>query len=388
MNGSATLRYISFLKGVAIIGVVLVHSHQLIHGVDKIIRELLHVGAFGCQLFFVVSGFLMVASWERLLSKYNGTVSKAYKEFIKKRYLSIAPIYILFIMFYQIVSYCIGALDIDSFYRISHAPLSVLANVFLLHGLDYVNFNHVVPGGWFIGTIFLFYLLFPIIYQVYGIVRMKNPKLLVLLPVGGLLVSVAVQSCLFLVTGDWNMSRPGSFIYYSIVNQLPCMLAGMTLNYYLKDCRCPTNRLLCGFFFWGLVGNVLWYVLRLHYWVYAFIPYMLGLSFSYLFIYVYRRYSDAEHTGRNVLARKIEWCGKVSFSAYFTNFIGAFIFPWGMQLLLHHYGYSISGNLLFVLLLIPIFVITFLLVPPVDYIIAYMKQRIGKIVIKEDINGC
>lgn len=100
------------------------------------------------------------------------------------------------------------------------------------------------------------------------------------------------------------MSRPGSFIYYSIVNQLPCMLAGMTLNYYLKDCRCPTNRLLCGFFFWGLVGNVLWYVLRLHYWVYAFIPYMLGLSFSYLFIYVYRRYSDAEHTGRNVLARK------------------------------------------------------------------------------------
>lgn len=156
MNGSATLRYISFLKGVAIIGVVLVHSHQLIHGVDKIIRELLHVGAFGCQLFFVVSGFLMVASWERLLSKYNGTVSKAYKEFIKKRYLSIAPIYILFILFYQIVSYCIGALDIDSFYRISHAPLSVLANVFLLHGLDYVNFNHVVPGGWFIGTIFLF----------------------------------------------------------------------------------------------------------------------------------------------------------------------------------------------------------------------------------------
>ncbi len=87
------------------------------------------------------------------------------------------------------------------------------------------------------------------------------------------------------------------------------------------------------------------------------------------------------------LQEKIEWCGKVSFSAYFTNFIGAFIFPWGMQALLHHYGYSISGNLLFVLLLIPIFVITFLLVPPVDYIIAYMK-RIGKIVIKEDINGC
>ena len=105
-----------------------------------------------------------------------GRSRKHIRSLLKKRYLSIAPIYILFILFYQIVSYCIGALDIDSFYRISHAPLSVLANVFLLHGLDYVNFNHVVPGGWFIGTIF--FILFTVPDYLSGVWHCADEKFL------------------------------------------------------------------------------------------------------------------------------------------------------------------------------------------------------------------
>ena len=98
MKHVGNLQYITFLKGLAILGVILVHAPQLIKEINPLIREFLHAGAFGCQLFFVISGFLAVKSWERLLAKYENSTEKnrtTYKTFLKKRYLSIAPIYLL-----------------------------------------------------------------------------------------------------------------------------------------------------------------------------------------------------------------------------------------------------------------------------------------------------
>lgn len=377
------LQYITFLKGLAILGVILVHAPQLIKEINPLIREFLHAGAFGCQLFFVISGFLAVKSWERLLAKYENSTEKnrtTYKTFLKKRYLSIAPIYILFILFYQIISYYIATFNVEPFYKISHNPLSILANIFLLNGLDYQAFNNIVPGGWFIGTIFLFYLLFPLIYKLYRYIKTYNPRLLFLLPLGGVIVSAIFQTGIFFIIGDWTLSKPGSFTYYSIINQLPCMLIGVTLNYYLKNTKLSKNNLLLCFICLGLIGNLLWYALRLHYWIYALIPSIIGWSFFYLFLYVQRKSEEirggetVNNQTRNYITKKIEQIGKVSFSVYFTNFIGTFIFPWGIQLLLVHYGYTINGTLLFFLLLIPIFLITFLFVPPVDYIISRIKS--------------
>ena len=383
MKHVGNLQYITFLKGLAILGVILVHAPQLIKEINPLIREFLHAGAFGCQLFFVISGFLAVKSWERLLAKYENSTEKnrtTYKTFLKKRYLSIAPIYILFILFYQIISYYIATFNVEPFYKISHNPLSILANIFLLNGLDYQAFNNIVPGGWFIGTIFLFYLLFPLIYKLYRYIKTYNPRLLFLLPLGGVIVSAIFQTGIFFIIGDWTLSKPGSFTYYSIINQLPCMLIGVTLNYYLKNTKLSKNNLLLCFICLGLIGNLLWYALRLHYWIYALIPSIIGWSFFYLFLYVQRKSEEimggetVNNQTRNYITKKIEQIGKVSFSVYFTNFIGTFIFPWGIQLLLVHYGYTINGTLLFFLLLIPIFLITFLFVPPVDYIISRIKS--------------
>lgn len=222
----------------------------------------------------------------KTLQKKNRTT---YKTFLKKRYLSIAPIYILFILFYQIISYYIATFNVEPFYKISHNPLSILANIFLLNGLDYQAFNNIVPGGWFIGTIFLFYLLFPLIYKLYRYIKTYNPRLLFLLPLGGVIVSAIFQTGIFFIIGDWTLSKPGSFTYYSIINQLPCMLIGVTLNYYLKNTKLSKNNLLLCFICLGLIGNLLWYALRLHYWIYALIPSIIGWSFFYLFLYVQRK---------------------------------------------------------------------------------------------------
>ena len=300
MKHVGNLQYITFLKGLAILGVILVHAPQLIKEINPLIREFLHAGAFGCQLFFVISGFLAVKSWERLLAKYENSTEKnrtTYKTFLKKRYLSIAPIYILFILFYQIISYYIATFNVEPFYKISHNPLSILANIFLLNGLDYQAFNNIVPGGWFIGTIFLFYLLFPLIYKLYRYIKTYNPRLLFLLPLGGVIVSAIFQTGIFFIIGDWTLSKPGSFTYYSIINQLPCMLIGVTLNYYLKNTKLSKNNLLLCFICLGLIGNLLWYALRLHYWIYALIPSIIGWSFFYLFLYVQRKSEEIRGGG-------------------------------------------------------------------------------------------
>lgn len=149
MKHVGNLQYITFLKGLAILGVILVHAPQLIKEINPLIREFLHAGAFGCQLFFVISGFLAVKSWERLLAKYENSTEKnrtTYKTFLKKRYLSIAPIYILFILFYQIISYYIATFNVEPFYKISHNPIKYSCKYLLTEWIGLPSFQQHRPG--------------------------------------------------------------------------------------------------------------------------------------------------------------------------------------------------------------------------------------------------
>lgn len=369
---SDRMNYVTFLKGVAILGVVLAHAPLAIDGVSLIIKELCHVGAFGCQLFFVVSGFLMVQSWERIAATHT-TFRDAYLGFIKKRYLSIAPIYVVFIAFYQIVAGVIKVCGVSPFYPIAQNMGSVIANVFLLHGLDFNNFNFIVPGGWFIGTIFLFYLLFPFVYKVYGQLRAIRPQRLIYLPLGAVCLSVVVHVICYLIEGNWSISRPGGWLYYSIINQFPCMLFGVILNDKLSERKKRASYYGGMFLGVGFLVIALWYIFRLHYWIYAIVPYLLGVAFMYFFLLVYHEYNTvAKICIRG--DRIVEKCGKFSFAAYFTNFIAAFMFPWGVQLCLKAWHIPYNGNWLFLILCVPIFVLTFWLAPLVEKNIVWLKK--------------
>lgn len=123
----------------------------------------------------------------------------------------------------------------------------------------------------------------------------------------------------------------------------------------------------------GLLVNSLWYIFRLHYWIYAIIPYLLGLTFMYFFLLVYHQYDVwARVCSKGVCL--IEKCGRLSFAAYFTNFIAAFMFPWGVQLCLKAWNIPYNGNWLFLILFVPIFVLTFWLAPLVEKNIVRLKQ--------------
>ena len=97
------------------------------------------------------------------------------------------------------------------FYKISHNPLSILANIFLLNGLTTKLSTTSSRADGFIGTIFLFYLLFPLIYKLYRYIKTYNPRLLFLLPLGGVIVSAIFQTGIFLHYRRLTLSKPGSF---------------------------------------------------------------------------------------------------------------------------------------------------------------------------------
>lgn len=367
-------KYINFLKGIAIFGVILVHSPQKIVGLDSLIKELLHFGAFGCQLFFVISGYLSVLSWNRIIGQSKNRSDVIFK-FYRRRFLSIGPIYFLFIIFYQILAYLISYFKLPEFYPISTDSLSVIANFLLLQGLDFENFNTVVPGGWFIGTIVLFYIIFPLLYKCHLKLCLYNNKFSPLfLTVIVTAISFIIQYTLMLITDNWILSRTGSYVYYSLLNQIPCLTLGIAIhNLSFKNADWRKYVVLSlGLFF---VTNLAYYILRFHYWIYCFIPLMLGLTFLFFFIGLRNAYKTT-FLGKTYIARWLEKAGALSFSAYFTNFIGAFIFPWGIQLILYRIGITIHPCWLFTILFVPIFVITFITVPPVDYLIRMFKKII------------
>ena len=360
--------YISLLKGIAILGVILVHSPLLIPNINKYIPVLLHFGAFGCQLFFLISGFLMVGSFERLLNK-NKDKKTAIMLFLKKRYVSIAPIYIMFVLFYQIITLFIEANNLESFYRITHNVNSILLNCCLLHGVDYIYINHVIPGGWFIGTIFLFYLLFPCIYWVFKSIEKYDARLTWLIPLVIILINISIQFIIFTISNNWEHLKPSTYMYYSILNQLPCMLFGMILNQKIYNKK-HSHDILC-FIIIFVICNISYILFRKYYFVYAFVPSFVGFSFYFLFRY----FQNTEFVkDRIYLISVVQSCGNLSFSAYFTNFLAAFIFPWGLSLLLNIYGIRVNGDILYIVLIVPIFILTFLLAIPLNKIIVLTSR--------------
>lgn len=95
-------------------------------------------------LFMAVSAFGMCHGYfQKVLSgKVNWT------EFYKKRYIKILPFFILLILIDLVVNWSTGSL------------YEAITEATLLHGFIPYSFS-VIGVGWFLGTVFIFYLIFP-----------------------------------------------------------------------------------------------------------------------------------------------------------------------------------------------------------------------------------
>ncbi len=160
---------LDLLRGAAVLLVVASHCASGATGAVAGLTALaMDYGQLGVQLFFIVSGYTMMLTFGDKID------SAAVRSFYVRRVFRIVPPFWIAIVFYLLLTGGEG-------FRIWAAPNGVSAGdvvlTFLfLHWSSVTAFNSVVPGGWSIGVEMQFYLLFPLLIQLF---RRSNGPLLV-----------------------------------------------------------------------------------------------------------------------------------------------------------------------------------------------------------------
>lgn len=146
MTGKKTYYGIDWLRAIACIGIALMHiranSTYLVSGFlyNKVIPSLTDF----VHLFMAISAFGMCCGYyEKVMSgRINWT------DFYKKRYIKILPFFAVLIVIDLVMSFSTNSL------------LEGLTELTLLHGFVPQSLS-VIGVGWYLGTVFVFYLIFP-----------------------------------------------------------------------------------------------------------------------------------------------------------------------------------------------------------------------------------
>ncbi len=147
---------IDLLKTIAILMVVLVHIGQPLKGLPMLVSRAFEFGQMGVQVFFMISAYL--------LCKFDNCQEKPKNYFIKK-FLRIAPCYYLAIVIYELLFIAISALKLPVRLATNTNLLDILSNVFFVNIFNPNGYNNVVPGGWSISCLVVFYVLYPLLFK-------------------------------------------------------------------------------------------------------------------------------------------------------------------------------------------------------------------------------
>jgi peptidoglycan/LPS O-acetylase OafA/YrhL len=203
--------YIDFIRALSVIIIVVYHFNcsLLSHSIKALyllpkFSEGNDLGTIGVSLFFIISGFA-------LMYTYNDKFS--IKDFFRKRFFTLFPLFwlaygIAFLYFFYInCSINRGA-----------SKISFLLTIFGMDGYFFYKINDFyILGEWFLGCIILLYLCFPIL----RLLLLKYPKRLFIFII--LLYFFVVHKYIFRMEIDRN-----------ILTRLPEFVFGMYFAQYIK----------------------------------------------------------------------------------------------------------------------------------------------------------
>jgi peptidoglycan/LPS O-acetylase OafA/YrhL len=176
---------IQLFRFLAALAVIICHSsfyasERLVPG-----SYIYHEGSAGVSLFFVISGFVMIVSSEKLINKVGG-----WREFVVKRIVRIVPIYYLITTFKLIVLITATSLILHS----ELDSLLILKSYLFIPALNVDNeFRPLYGVGWTLNFEMFFYLLFALC------LAFKFKPIPTLSIIFGLLASAS-----FFKTPDWS----------------------------------------------------------------------------------------------------------------------------------------------------------------------------------------
>lgn len=210
------LSYIDAIRGIAILGVVMVHSSQLVPPASHFFQVAMGGGARGVQLFYLASALTLCMSWMARSSNEQSPI----RNFYIRRIFRIAPMFYIAIGLYTFL---------DGFSPMYWAPNGlewwyIPMTAFFLHGFTPETINSVVPGGWSIAVEVSFYLVLPFLLP---FVKSIN-SILILLIISFLifLVTKVTIPHLFVYPEDQKY-LVDHFIVLNFFGQLPVFIMGI-----------------------------------------------------------------------------------------------------------------------------------------------------------------
>lgn len=337
-------KFIDSARGIAILMVILVHTASDISNLNIVLDFIAKYSQMGVQLFFVASAFTLCLS-----SVNRSNEERPLLSYALRRYFRVAPIYYLGILLYTLLFY----LGIFSYRYLGDSnPYTfdnIFYNVFFLNGFVPEANNVIVPGGWSISTEMTFYLFFPLLFLIASkfITSMVRLILYIFL---GIILSQALD--LYMINQGYYLAN-NTFLYYNIINQLPCFIIGIGYYFYSTRLRIEYRKIydyvLCSFFIFFCL--ILW-SLKIGY-LFSWTPVLSSFSFVFL-IEIFRK---NEKLNISILSS----IGKVSFSMYLFHFLFTYSIP-----LLPSFIVDGGDTSLFIL---------FLLIVSLSYLVARLSYK-------------
>lgn len=145
--------FIDALRGMAILGVILVHSSQSVAPTNATLLWLMGEGARGVQLFYVASALTLCMSWRARSSHEANPI----RNFYIRRFFRIAPMFYIAILTYIFMNGFSPSYWAPNGIEWWFVPITAL----FLNGFHPETITSIVPGGWSIAVEMSFYFILP-----------------------------------------------------------------------------------------------------------------------------------------------------------------------------------------------------------------------------------
>ena len=299
---------VNILKGLAIWMVVTVHFFQSI-SMHPYIEMLANCMQLGCQIFFTLSCFTLCLSFNKQ--------KLSYWQYFKKRVLKLFLAYYVMIIFgvaYRVVFAVKGGTSVIDAINIK----GVIINALFLNGLvpNPIIHNQIVRGGWFIGTLFILYLLFPLLYKLFSIKNQKWQKCkVVVFPLLTIIVSAIIIGAIYVVFGFGSYPF---FVYTSFINQICAFIFGFVIFYLyqtvkIKKVKLPLLKAIIS----AILAIVLFIKIPLAHYIIVIV--LVALATTYTFCFLFNNAFTKEMLDSELIMRFLAKTGTISLGIYYTH---------------------------------------------------------------------
>jgi len=287
--------YIDALRGIAILGVILVHSSQAVAPVSGRLLRFMSMGARGVQLFYIASALTLCRSW----MTRSGREASPIRNFYIRRFFRIAPMFYIAIVAYVFLNGLSPSYWAPNGIRWWFIPVTAA----FMHGFHPETITSVVPGGWSIAVEMTFYLMLPVLLR--HIKSIRSCLFFLIISLGLFSLNKFLVPRIFSYPENQNYLVE-NFAYFNFLGQFPVFIFGILCHLVLQK---NYGRVRI-----ALVGLPLFIALLL-----LFFKSSHHIIASALFLSVFALLV-ANWPTRLIVNRVTTTLGKLSFSLYLTHF--------------------------------------------------------------------